>query len=81
MHGKNDTKSVEPHPSEIKEGGARAYISEFYEAILFLFSVRAAPAFPARRNIVKPNQVYVIALTVLCNLEQIEYSQEAGFPR
>jgi hypothetical protein len=30
---------------------------------------------------VEPNQVYVVALTVLCDLEQIEHSEEAGFPR
>jgi hypothetical protein len=30
---------------------------------------------------VKPNQIYVIALAVLCNLKQIEYSEETGFPR
>jgi len=46
-----------------------------------LFSVRAAAAFPARRNITKSNQIDVIAFAVLCNLQQIEYSKEAGFPR
>ena len=49
--------------------GCKLYLHE--PAVLFfscLFSVRAA-AFPVRRNIVKPNQIYVGALTVLCNLE------------
>src|ERR1700719_4183054 len=41
---------------------------ELYEAVLFLFPARAAPTSPARRNIVKANQIDLVSLTVLRDL-------------
>src|SRR5271170_5770279 len=43
--------------------------------------IRSRRSFPAGPNIVKSNQIDIVPLAVLRNLEQIQYSQEARFPR